>query len=60
MLHDSPPPVISQATYDKLLKIKRLARDVYDARTNFSLLCDALEKLYAHFDEECAENKGVA
>jgi hypothetical protein len=52
MLTDTLPPVISTGTYNELLAIQNLARDVYKARSNFSLLCDALEKLYEHFEEK--------
>jgi hypothetical protein len=49
---DTLPPVISTGTYNELLDVKRLAREVYSARSNFTKLCMALEKLYEHFDEE--------
>lgn len=51
MITDSMPPVISNATYDELLIVKRLAQDVYLTRENFSELCKALDKLYIHFDK---------
>jgi len=51
MITDTLPPVISTGTYNELIEVKRLADDVYQARTNFTKLCDALEKLYAHFDK---------
>ena len=50
MLTDTLPPVISTGTYNELLAIKQLAKNVYDARTNFTDLCKALEHLYEHFD----------
>lgn len=52
MIHDSPPPVISNETYNDLLKIKVLAKRVFEARTNFEMLCDELDALYAYFEEE--------
>jgi hypothetical protein len=52
MITDTFPPVISTGTYNELLDIKHLAHDVYLARTNFTELCAALEKLYNHFNVE--------
>ena len=50
MITDTQPPVISTGTYNELLAAKQLAKNVYDARTNFADLCRALEHLYEHFD----------
>lgn len=35
---------------NELQTVRRLALDIYDARSNFQELCEALEKLYEHFD----------
>ena len=50
MITDTLPPVISTGTYNELTAVEKLARGVYEARTNFTELCAALEQLYAHFD----------
>ena len=52
MITDTMSPVISTGTYNELLAVKQLAKNVYDARTNFTDLCTALEHLYEHFDVE--------
>lgn len=51
MITDTQPPVISNETYNELLDAHRLAKKVYFARSNFSELCAALEKLYKHFED---------
>lgn len=43
--------IISTETYYELIKVKQLAESVYQVRDNFTKLCDALIKLYAHFDK---------
>jgi hypothetical protein len=39
-------------THTELLAVDELARRVYESRTNFTKLCEALEALYAHYDAE--------
>ena len=50
MIHDTLPPNISNETYQELLTVEGLARRVFQARSNFTKLCAALEELYGHFD----------
>jgi hypothetical protein len=57
MITDTLPPVISTGTYNELLEVKRLAKNVYLARTNFADLCDQLEHLYSYFDEETLQEQ---
>ena len=57
MITDTLPPVISTGTYNELQEVKRLAKNVYLARKNFSDLCANLEQLYAHFDAEILQDE---